>query len=126
MNTDSETVQQLGIDLGERSYPILIGTGLLSDTERLARHIPARTLMIVTNEVVAPLYLLQLKTALPGKRLFEIVLPDGEHTKSLETLSSVFDALIAARMNRDAAVIALGVASLVTWRICCSVLPARS
>lgn len=108
MNTDSNTVQQLGIDLGERSYPILIGTGLLSDADLLARHIPARTLMIVTNEVVAPLYLTQLKTALPGKRLFEIVLPDGEHTKSLETLSKVFDALIAARMNRDAAVIALG------------------
>jgi 3-dehydroquinate synthase len=108
MNIDHETVQQLGIDLGERSYPILIGTGLLNDGALLALHIPARTLMIVTNEVVAPLYLQQLKTALDGKRLFEIVLPDGEHTKSLGTLSKVFDAMVAARMNRDAAVVALG------------------
>lgn len=108
MSTDKEAVQQLSIDLGERSYPILIGTGLLSDAKLLAQHIPVRALMIVTNEVVAPLYLPQLKVALPGKQLYEIILPDGEHTKSLETLSEVFDALIAARMNRDAAVIALG------------------
>ena len=108
MNTDNGALQQLGIDLGERSYPILIGTGLLKDADLLARHITASTLMIVTNEVVAPLYLPQLKAALAGRKLFEIVLPDGEDTKSLETLSKVFDALIAARMNRDAAMIALG------------------
>lgn len=108
MNIDRGAVQQLGIDLGDRSYPILIGTGLLNDVELLATHIPACNLMIVTNEVVAPLYLPVLKSALVGKRLFEIVLPDGEHTKSLDTLGKVFDALIAARMNRDAAVIALG------------------
>lgn len=108
MNIDYGMVQQLGINLGERSYPILIGTGLLSNAQLLAKHIPARSLMIVTNEVVAPLYLQLLKDALTDKRLFEIVLPDGEHTKSLDTLGTVFDAFIAARMNRDAAVIALG------------------
>ncbi len=108
MNTNVRNIQQLGIDLGDRSYPILIGAGLLNDAELLARHIAASKLMIVTNEVVAPLYLAPLKTTLAGKQLFEIVLPDGEHTKSLETLSKVFDALVSARMNRDGAVIALG------------------
>ncbi len=108
MNTDAHKVQQLSIELGERSYPILIGSGLLNDAELLKKHIKANNLMVVTNDVVAPLYLQQLKSALAGKHLSEIVLPDGEHTKSLETLAKVFDALIAARLNRDAAVIALG------------------
>lgn len=108
MSIDRNQVQQLRIELGERSYPILIGTGLLDDVELLAQHIKAHNLLIVTNEVVAPLYLQQFKSALAGKQLEEIVLPDGEHTKSLETLSKVFDALITARMNRDAAIIALG------------------
>lgn len=108
MNTDAHKVQQLSIELGERSYPILIGSGLLHDAELLKKHIKANNLMVVTNDVVAPLYLQQLKSALAGKHLSEIVLPDGEHTKSLETLAKVFDALIAARLNRDAAVIALG------------------
>ncbi len=108
MNTDAHKVQQLSIELGERSYPILIGSGLLHDAELLKKYIKANNLMVVTNDVVAPLYLQQLKSALAGKHLSEIVLPDGEHTKSLETLAKVFDALIAARLNRDAAVIALG------------------
>ena len=108
MNTDASGIQQLSIDLGERSYPILIGSGLLQDTQLLTRHINAANLMIVTNEVVAPLYLERLKSGLLGKRLHEVVLPDGEHTKSLETLAKVFDAVIAARMNRDAAIVALG------------------
>ncbi|MGC3981271.1 MAG: 3-dehydroquinate synthase [Steroidobacteraceae bacterium] len=113
MNIDSlsmtqPSVEQLGIALGERSYPILIGSGLLTNAALLKQHITARNLMIVTNEVVAPLYLQQLKSSLMDKRLHEIVLADGEHTKNMDTLNQVFDALIAARMNRDAAVIALG------------------
>lgn len=108
MNADSNTVQELNIALGERSYPILIGAGLLNNAGLLARYIKARTLMIVTNEIVAPLYLPSLKSALAGKQLHEVILPDGEHTKSLNTLGRVFDALIAARINRDAGVVALG------------------
>jgi 3-dehydroquinate synthase len=108
MKPDLNPVQQLRIELGERSYPILIGPSLLSDSELLARHIAARDILIVTNTVVAPLYLQTLKASLPGKRIVELVLPDGEHTKSLPTLSTVFDAMIEARLNRDAAVIALG------------------
>jgi 3-dehydroquinate synthase len=108
MKTDLAPTQQLRIDLGERSYPILIGPALLSNSELLAQHVTASNILIVTNTVVAPLYLHTLKSALSSKRIAEIVLPDGEHTKSLATLSSVFDAMVNARMNRDAAVIALG------------------
>ncbi len=108
MTTVKNMPETLSIDLGERSYPILIGAGLLSDAALLNQHITARNLLIVTNEVVAPLYLQTLKNALVHKKLNELVLPDGEHTKSVSTLSTVFDALVAARLNRDAAVIALG------------------
>jgi 3-dehydroquinate synthase len=108
MNNSPNSVQELSIALGERSYPILIGANLLEDIELLTRHITARNLMVITNEVVAPLYLHKLKSALAGRQLHELVLPDGEHTKSMATLGKIFDALIAARLNRDTAVIALG------------------
>jgi 3-dehydroquinate synthase len=108
MNTDPSTVVRLGIDLGERSYPILIGPNLLTNAELLSQHIISRKVMIVTNEVVAPLYLAAFKAALRDKQVYQVVLPDGEHTKNLHTLEKVFDALIAARLNRDCGVIALG------------------
>jgi 3-dehydroquinate synthase len=98
----------LHIDLGERSYPIVIGAGLLADTELVARHVPARDVLVVTNETVAPLYLRALEIGLAGKRVQALVLPDGEQYKTLEVLGRVFDALVAARLNRDACVAALG------------------
>ena len=108
MNRVKQEPETLSINLGERSYPIVIGAGLITDAALLDRHIKARNLMIVTNEVVAPLYLEQLKGALQGKQLHELILPDGEHTKSMSTLNQVLDALVAARLNRDAGIIALG------------------
>lgn len=108
MSSVNSTNETLSIDLGERSYPILIGEGLLSNSELLQQHIKARNLMIVTNEVVAPLYLQKLKEALPNKNLQQVILPDGEHTKSMPTLNQVLDALVVARMNRDAGIVALG------------------
>ncbi len=101
-------VQRIRIDLGERSYPILIGAGLLESRQELAQAIPASDVFVVTNDRVAPLYLQKLIDALPGKRIASIALPDGEAYKTLATLSSIFDALVAARMNRDASIVALG------------------
>jgi 3-dehydroquinate synthase len=98
----------LQIALGERSYPIVIGSGLLGDAGLLARHVQARDLLVVTNETVAPLYLAKLQAGLAGKRVRAVVLPDGEQYKTLGVLERVFDALVDARMNRDACVIALG------------------
>jgi 3-dehydroquinate synthase len=99
---------KLGIELGERSYPILIGSGLLGDAELLARHVAARDVMVVSNETVAPLYGAALAGALAGKRVHSVTLPDGEQHKTLPVLSRIFDALVEARMNRDACVVALG------------------
>ncbi|HEX2585796.1 MAG TPA: 3-dehydroquinate synthase [Steroidobacteraceae bacterium] len=92
----------------DRSYPILIGPKLLQDVTLISKHVSARNVLIVTNTTIAPLYLMTLKQALMGKRIAEISLPDGEHTKSFATLNLIFDALIENRMNRDAAIIALG------------------
>jgi 3-dehydroquinate synthase len=100
--------ERVGIELGPRSYPILIGPGLIDDTRVLGEHIAARDLLIVTNETIAPLYLQQLQGALRDRRTATLVLADGEQYKTLETMARIIDALVEQRMNRDAAVVAFG------------------
>lgn len=106
--TAANWYQRVDIALGERSYPILIGPGLLTDAATLRANIKARDLLIVTNETIAPLYLSPLTSALDDCRIETVVLPDGESYKTLESFARILDALVEARMNRDAAVIALG------------------
>jgi 3-dehydroquinate synthase len=106
--SNSAAPVRVDISLGERSYPILIGPDLLEQQAALADAVSARSLLIVTNETVAPLYLEMLKRSLPGRRLAELVLPDGEEHKTLSSMSRIIDALVDARMNRDAAIVALG------------------
>jgi 3-dehydroquinate synthase len=101
-------MESLSVALGSRSYPIHIGSGLISSAELYAPHLAGGGAAIVTNDVVAPLYLSRVKQALGGARVTEIVVPDGEQTKSWQTLTRVFDALLAARCGRDTLVIALG------------------
>jgi 3-dehydroquinate synthase len=101
-------VQTLQVDVGHSRYPIAIGPGLLSHRELLDSHIRGRDLLIVTNATVARLYLGKLTDGLAGRRVAECILPDGEQHKTLQTASWVFDALVAKKMNRDAAVLALG------------------
>jgi hypothetical protein len=101
-------MQRLGIDLGERSYPILIGPGLIDDPAVVAEAIRAQDVLVVTNEVVGPLYLDRLLASLGGKRTASVVLPDGEQHKTLEVMGRVLDALVLGRMNRDACIAALG------------------
>ena len=98
----------LELDLGERSYPIYIGTGLLGRTQLLAPYIKGQRALIVTNEVVAPLYLEKVQASLGDIDCDVIVLPDGEHTKTLETLSLIYDKLLAQRHERSTTLIALG------------------
>jgi 3-dehydroquinate synthase len=99
---------QLTIELGERSYPIMIGEGLLDDASLLARHVPARDVLVVTNSTVGPLYADRLCQGLAGKRVRTVTLPDGEQYKTQAVLGQVFDALVDARLNRDGCVVALG------------------
>jgi 3-dehydroquinate synthase len=101
-------MKTLLLDLGDRSYPIYIGAGLLGQPELFSRHIPGTRVAIVTNVTVAPLYLARLRTHVASLKPIEVVLPDGEQYKSLEVLNRIFDALIAARCDRRTTIIALG------------------
>lgn len=98
----------LSVALDARSYPIVIGDGLLGGGYDLNPHIRGRHCLIVSNETVAPLYLDSLTACLSGLRLESVVLPDGEAHKTLASMSRILDALVAARAARDVAVIALG------------------
>jgi len=101
-------VRTLTVELEERSYPILIGPGLLRSGDLLVTHIPGRDAVLISNTVVAPLYAEALRTSLNGRRIVEVILPDGEQHKTLANASRIFDVLIANRMGRDAVVLALG------------------
>jgi 3-dehydroquinate synthase len=101
-------MESLGVKLGARSYPIHIGADLLGRGELFAPHVRGGSAAIVTNAVVAPLYLEKLKKALPGVRITEVIVADGEEAKSWQSLNRVFDALLKARCGRDTLVVALG------------------
>ena len=101
-------MKTLPLELGERSYPIYIGSGLLGQAELLKKHIAGSRVAIVTNETVAPLYLAKVRDQLSALRPLEVILPDGEQYKTLEVLNRIFDALLAARCDRRTTLIALG------------------
>jgi shikimate kinase/3-dehydroquinate synthase len=101
---------QLSVDLGDRSYPILIGEALLEDAGKLGELVPGRRAAIVTNTVVAPLYLERLTKTLEaaGKQVLSIVLPDGEEEKNWSSLMRVFDVLLQEKCDRKTTLVALG------------------
>ena len=105
----SVLMHTLHVSLDERSYPIYIGRDLLRDPELIARHVSGRQAAIVTNETVAPLYSERVHDALGHLDLLtEVVLPDGEEYKTLNTLGHVFDRLLEEGHNRSTTIIALG------------------
>lgn len=101
-------MQQLTVNLDDRSYPIHIGSGLLGQVELLAPHIAGRQVCIVTDDTVAPLYLQRLCQTLADYAVVPVVLPTGEAFKNWSTLQQIFDALLAARHDRRTTLIALG------------------
>ena len=98
----------LRVELGTRSYPILIGQGLLGERSLFEQHLRARDLLVVSNTVVAPLYLDQLEASLTPRRVVTAILPDGESHKTLASVARVLDVLVANRFGRDCAIVALG------------------
>ncbi len=100
-------IQNVEVDLGDRSYPIYIGEQLFAQVD-IAGLIKGRQVMIVTNETIAPLYLAALREQLPALQVDEVILPDGESFKTLDTLNLIFDALLEMRHNRTTTLIALG------------------
>ena len=106
----SHLLHTLGIDLGERSYPIHIGTGLLGDAASYAGLPRASAALLVSNTTVAPLYAERVRTALQGQyaQVHEVRLPDGEEHKTWPTLNLIFDALLQHGCDRKTVLFALG------------------
>ena len=102
-------MQTLHVELGDRRYPIFIGSDL-NPQELLEPYIKGRQVMIVTNTTVAPLYLDRYVRAVEalGKTVETCILPDGEKYKNIEHLTLIFDALLKVGFNRDCTVLALG------------------
>ena len=98
----------LSVDLGDRSYPIYIDRHLLTEKQLLVRHIRAIRVCIVSNTLVAPLYLAQLKAQLDDFNVDEIILPDGEVEKNLANFNKIMTHLLANGHGRDTTLIALG------------------
>ena len=101
-------MKTLRLDLGERSYPIHIGGGLLEQGELLTRNLDGRKVLVVTNETIAPLYLQPVLAAIGDFDVQTLIVSDGESFKTLETLSQILDAAMSHRLARDSAMIALG------------------
>ncbi|WP_456407805.1 3-dehydroquinate synthase [Thiolapillus sp.] len=104
----STLLSTLQVELGERSYPIYIGQGLINDGELFSRHIKSSQVLVVSNETVAPLYLEQVLGGLAGFQVEQVVLPDGEKYKNLEVLNRIFDQLLSKRFDRGCTLVALG------------------
>jgi 3-dehydroquinate synthase len=100
----------LRVELGERAYPIHIGTGLVDDAALYAPHVAGRQAAVVTNETVAPLYAARVEAALAraGAGSIRVVLPDGEACKDWQHLDRIFAALLEARLDRRSVLVAVG------------------
>ena len=103
-------MQTVDVQLGARSYPIHIGAGLLERADLILPHLPQRRVAVVTNDVVAPLYLERLRDALAaaGVSSIAITLPDGEANKNWAGVARILDAMLRERCERKTTLIALG------------------
>ena len=105
--SSTSIVPKINVDLGDRSYPIFIGTGQLAAVG-ISRFIQGNKVLIFTNTTVARLYLSKLKDQLSDKQVDSIILEDGEQFKNLETLNSIFSQLLEKKHDRKTTLIALG------------------
>ena len=101
-------MQTLNLDLGERSYPIHIGQGLLQQSELVTPHIKGKSAVVVTNTTVAPLYLEATQRLLTGLKHSTVILPDGEGYKNLDVLNQIYTHLLESKADRKTTLIALG------------------
>jgi len=104
----SDIFRQLAVQCSTHEYPIYIGSHLLRDEELLVRHVRAEQVLIVTNQTVAPLYLLGVQNAFCEKQCNTVVLADGESYKNQDSLTTIYDALIKHHHHRDTTLVALG------------------
>ena len=100
----------LNVDLGDRSYPIYIGTDLLTEAELLINHIRGNSALVVSNTTVAPLYLAKLQSVLEAHNIRHdcVILDDGEAHKTVANVEKIIDTLLQQRHDRQTTLIALG------------------
>lgn len=103
-----DNMQSIIVNLGDRRYPIHIGDDLLADGRLLRKSLGGGRAVVITNDVVAPLYLDQLLDSLQDDSATAIILPDGEQHKNLGTASYIYDQLMAGKVDRKSTLIALG------------------
>ncbi|OUD12470.1 3-dehydroquinate synthase [Thioflexithrix psekupsensis] len=101
-------MKTLTVELGQRSYPIAIAPHLLQQRAWVTPYVRAQQVCIVTNDTVAPLYLAQTRALFAQFNCSEVILPDGEAYKTLETLNLIFDHLLQQRCDRQVTLVALG------------------
>ena len=102
--------QTVLIDLGDRSYRIDIGSGLLDQAATFDGQPTSAAALLVTNTTVAPLYAAKLRSVLAGRysQVHEVQLPDGEEHKTWQTLQTIFDTLLENGCDRKTVLFALG------------------
>jgi len=104
----SGVLKTVSVELVSNGYPVYLGGGILPDRSLWDRHLGDGKTLIVSNDVVAPLYLDVLRSAL-GERDVEVhIIPDGEPEKTIDTWYGILDKLISMKARRDANLIALG------------------
>ncbi|CAN8068886.1 unnamed protein product [Agarophyton chilense] len=113
MTAPKDTTQRdftLYVDAPSKRYPILFAEDVLSDPQTFKPYIPGDKVLIVTNTTVAPLYLDRVRSAVQaiGLSVFQVILPDGEMYKSLESVSTIWDFCMKQRLDRKSTMIALG------------------
>jgi 3-dehydroquinate synthase len=104
-------MQSLSVNLGDRSYPIHVGDGILSQVGDFLQQLGLqRKVAVITNPTVAQLYLDTVHESLndAGFDVLPVLVPDGEQHKDLRSLSVIYDRLIADRVDRQSCVLALG------------------
>lgn len=105
-------MQQVRVDLGERSYDIWIGKESVERFPQEVASLGVSKVLIVTNETVAPLYLQStenlLRQTLPHLSVSRVVLPDGEQYKNIEHIQMILDASVQAHLDRQSLMVALG------------------
>lgn len=105
---ENKDMKTLKVELGNRSYPIYIGSGILVDRQLFTDHIKGKQTLVTTNETIAPLYLEKITAQLNSYNTATVILPDGEQYKTLDVLNRIFDALLMNKFGRNATLIALG------------------
>lgn len=96
------------VELGQRSYPIYIGSSIISNSALYSNHIKGKQVLVLTNTTVAPLYLDKVMQQLGDYKVASVILPDGEQFKNLEVLNQIFDVCLINKFGRNATLIALG------------------